>query len=149
MKELWQLCGIVVFWLSWPALWIYLRGTKRTRVIVTAGDKVLLVKGWLGAGQWILPGGGTHRGENPLKAAVREVREETGIKLDPVSLKTLDTMEVREYGFRFTCVIYVADLKDAPALKPQPLEITEVAWVSRSDLANLSPLTSRLLAEWS
>lgn len=149
MKKLWQLSGIIAFWLSWPALRLYLNNTRRTRVIVTSGDKVLLVKVWLGAGQWILPGGGIHRNENPLTAAIREAREETGIELDPVSLKTLDNIEAREYGFKFSCVVYVADLPDTPELRPQLLEVTEAAWVDKPQLNNLSPLTSRLLGKWS
>lgn len=51
-------------------------------VVVTnlTGD-VLLLKHSYGPDVWSLPGGGLRRGEDPLEAARREVREELGIEL--------------------------------------------------------------------
>lgn len=58
------------------------------RVVLTdAGGRILLfhaVTEDVGpAGWWELPGGGIDEGESYLEAAVREVREETGLVLDP------------------------------------------------------------------
>ncbi|MBI1857139.1 NUDIX hydrolase [Candidatus Saccharibacteria bacterium] len=52
-------------------------------------DQILVTKNWMGNGKWSLPGGGLHHGEEPAIGAVREVLEETGIKLKPASLKLL------------------------------------------------------------
>ena len=61
------------------------------RVVLTdAGGRVLLFHvltpdeepdGW-----WELPGGGIDPGESYLEAAVREIREETGLDLDPAQV---------------------------------------------------------------
>jgi len=61
------------------------------RVVLTdAGGRVLLfhaVTPEVGpAGWWELPGGGIDGGESYLEAAVREVREETGLLLDPATI---------------------------------------------------------------
>ncbi|GAA3371619.1 hypothetical protein GCM10020367_23020 [Streptomyces sannanensis] len=50
--------------------------------------------------QWTLPGGGMDHGEDPLDTVVREVEEETGYAMEPVSLLGLDSVR-RAYPRRF------------------------------------------------
>jgi 8-oxo-dGTP pyrophosphatase MutT (NUDIX family) len=150
MSRLWRWTGIAAFWASWPLLWIYLLNTRRTRLIIFSGNKkVLLVKGWLGAGQWGLPGGGVHKGESPVQAAIREVKEETGIVLDPEALEFVHELRIKEYGLQCRAGIYVVQLKDEPKVTPQRWEITEVKWLAADELSHLGPLTKQLLADWS
>lgn len=54
-------------------------------VIITDGDHVLLGH-VTGQPQWDLPKGGIDAGESPLQAAVRELREETGLRVNPSQL---------------------------------------------------------------
>lgn len=51
-------------------------------VIVDAEDRILLAH-WNDSGRsgWTMPGGGLEDGEDPARAVVREVREETGYKV--------------------------------------------------------------------
>jgi len=58
------------------------RPASRVLLVDPAG-RVLLFRG---AGWWFAPGGGIRPGESGTTAAVREVREETGIVLDPAQL---------------------------------------------------------------
>jgi 8-oxo-dGTP diphosphatase len=62
----------------------------RVLVFVTDGDDVLLLRGALTKRIWpgLLNGLGGHleAGEDPLGAAIREVREESGIELRPIDL---------------------------------------------------------------
>ena len=53
-------------------------------------------------GKWDLPGGFLEEGEHPLDAVVRELREETGLEIEPLELVAI---EVDVYG----------DADDAPA----------------------------------
>lgn len=58
-------------------------------VLADAGGRVLLfhmVTREVPGGWWELPGGGIDPGESHLEAAVREIREETGLVLDPAQV---------------------------------------------------------------
>ncbi len=61
------------------------------RVVLTdAGGRILLFHAVTAdvppPGWWELPGGGIDEGESYLEAAVREIREETGLVLDPAAV---------------------------------------------------------------
>lgn len=134
MKHLTQKLGVIAFWLSWPLLFVYLRIGSRTRVLVVCGEKVLVVRSWHGSGKWSLPGGGLHRGEDPKVGAVRELREETGLVVEPAVLKHLisGTQNTRGLKYDYDCFSVVID-KEQP-LRPQMFEVAEAAWKSVSEL---------------
>lgn len=46
------------------------------------------------AGFWTLPGGGIDFGEDPAEGMVREVREETGLHVQPVRVAGIDSLVV-------------------------------------------------------
>jgi len=56
-------------------------------VMILDGNKVLmcrrLSRGYNGYGQWALVGGNVEFGETPEQAAIREVKEETDLDIDP------------------------------------------------------------------
>ena len=55
-------------------------------VVGDAGDRVMAFERADLPGQWQLPQGGIHRGEEPLEAAWRELGEEAGLGPDDVRL---------------------------------------------------------------
>lgn len=129
MRKLWLIIGRIGFVLVWPLLWIYLQKGKRTRVVIIAEGKVLVVKGWLSDGSWSLPGGGLHYKEDPIVGAIREVREETGLILKPDQLRKLyeGTSKAHRLPFKYIC--YSAQLPKITSVKNQPGEIIESAWL--------------------
>jgi 8-oxo-dGTP pyrophosphatase MutT (NUDIX family) len=130
MKRLWRVLGTASFWLSWPALRLYLHWTRRTRVLIVCGDEVLVLQKWLYVREWSLPGGGMHRSEDPLQGALREVREETGIELQPPQLSELLRERFYDKGLSFDCYYFVCRLSQKPALKLHSSEILAVQWMS-------------------
>ena len=53
------------------------------RVLAIDPDgRVLLIRHSYGSSEWMLPGGGLARGEDPVVGGLREVVEETGCRLD-------------------------------------------------------------------
>ncbi|WP_291313881.1 TIGR00730 family Rossman fold protein [Corynebacterium sp. UBA2622] len=94
-----------------------------------------------------LPGGKFEPGETPLQAAVREVREEVGLALDPAELVALGTFTAaasNEPGHQVHATVYT--LRGASrAGKPRAsAEIAELAWVDPADPGGtvLAPLLS-------
>jgi len=68
----------------WRLMRMQVRGTNAL-VFDPAGRLLLVRHSYHAQDQWLLPGGGLGRGEDPVQTAVREVREETGCELiDPV-----------------------------------------------------------------
>ncbi|HEY0619506.1 MAG TPA: NUDIX domain-containing protein [Kribbella sp.] len=64
-------------------------------VVLRRGDEVLLLlranTGYMD-GYWAVPAGHVEQGESALTAALREVREEVGVKIDPADLVPVTAM---------------------------------------------------------
>lgn len=73
------------------------------------------------AGQWALPGGRGDEGETSLETALRELREEVGLRIDPSRhAGTLDDFETRS-GFVITPEVFFGPAQ--PQLTPDPEEV--------------------------
>ncbi len=77
---------------------------RAARVVLLADGSVLLQQGF-DPGQpdngrwWLTPGGGLNDGETIEDAAVREVREETGLQLSPAQLGPVIATRVASFEF--------------------------------------------------
>ncbi|MBL7160504.1 MAG: 8-oxo-dGTP diphosphatase [Candidatus Aenigmarchaeota archaeon] len=82
-----------------------------TLCYVFQDEQVLLQKkaeGLFGGGKWNAPGGKIKFAESPTRAAIREVREETGLEVD--NLKPAGLLNfIEEKGKAFLVHIFVAD----------------------------------------
>jgi ADP-ribose pyrophosphatase YjhB (NUDIX family) len=93
-------------------------------VVRDDAGRVLLLRHrmWARGRQWGLPSGFAARGEEFSETVVREVREETGLVVEPGRLVRLRT------GFRLRIeVAYEATLRGGE-LKLDPFEILEARW---------------------
>ena len=107
----------LLFWLSWPIIYIVVTDTDRTRIMIQKDDSILLVSGWLSDGRWQLPGGGVKRRENFAKAALREMEEEVGIKTALSNLKYLGERQIKDNGLRYICHYFL--LKELGSINPK------------------------------
>jgi 8-oxo-dGTP pyrophosphatase MutT (NUDIX family) len=110
-----------------------------------AAGRVLLVRHRYGAQQWMLPGSGVQRGKAPIDAALRELREERGLRAAVPSLfaRYQSTAE----GRRDTIDLFFAHVTGEPIA--DGVELATARFFAPGDLpVELSPATKRRLAEW-
>jgi 8-oxo-dGTP pyrophosphatase MutT (NUDIX family) len=97
------------------------------KCLLTHDGRVLMVRHSYGRRDvWYLPGGGVRRGEPPLDAAAREMREELG--LGDLRFRALAMFETRleRVDVRLTCAH--AAVADPSAVSPDPVEIADIGW---------------------
>jgi 8-oxo-dGTP pyrophosphatase MutT (NUDIX family) len=115
-------------------------------VIVTnlSGD-VLLLKHSYGPDVWGLPGGGLGRGEDPLEAARREVREELGIEL--ARIEPIGTLEEVLSGSPHTAHLFAATCDRQP--RPDGREVVVARFFPSHSLPEpLGKTTRARIAAW-
>ncbi|HWV24724.1 MAG TPA: NUDIX domain-containing protein [Thermomicrobiales bacterium] len=116
-------------------------------IAVDPADRVLLVKTryqkW-----WSLPGGGVHRRETPEAAAVRELREETGIRIVPEDVSLAGLLTNVNEGKSDYIAVFAASVSGDTTSSPG-IEIAETGWFPLDALpGDSSPATRCRLAEW-
>jgi 8-oxo-dGTP pyrophosphatase MutT (NUDIX family) len=94
------------------------------------------------AGQWALPGGRLDPGEGPLEAALREVDEEIGLRLDAGSvIGWLDDYPTRS-GYVITPIVLWGGAD--PHLQPSPAEVLALYRVGLHALRDGTPRHVRI-----
>ncbi len=134
--------GRLLFWVTWPGIWLTLKSSPpRTRVVLHYKGQVLVLRNWLGTGEWGLPGGGLHRGEEPVAGGVREVAEEVGLTLKPSDLHELGRYHLRSSGIKIRYVAFWVECRTKPAIVVDGKEVVAAQWVDLDKLEEY-PLTS-------
>jgi 8-oxo-dGTP pyrophosphatase MutT (NUDIX family) len=102
----------------------------RAQVVLIENGRVLMVRLQRpGRSFWVLPGGAIESGETPQEAAIREVREETGLQVTIDRLlfveepRTVGDIEIRSPRHTFLV------RRIGGNLAPQLDEVAEVAWL--------------------
>lgn len=115
-------------------------------IVLDPADRIVLVRHTYVA-RWHLPGGGVKSGERVEAAAVREVREETGLDV-PVEALAGVFHNRAEYKDDHV-VLFVTRCARPEALRAsEGMEIAETGWFALDALPELSPATARRIAAW-
>lgn len=137
-----------LIWYPWQ-LYKYVLGllgfrTFGARVIAQKGGKILLMRPTYIKGLY-LPGGGVDRGEDPMTAAIRELREEAGIEMKDIKL--LGLYHSRREKRDDYIAIYTAQFKSQKVRKN--FEVQALVWCDPRKLpADTSPATRRRIEEF-
>jgi 8-oxo-dGTP pyrophosphatase MutT (NUDIX family) len=104
--------------------------------VVTSKLGVLVGRRRDGNPPWTLPGGWVEPGESPADTAVREVREETGLDVQPGQV-----LGQRVHPAKGCAMTYIActPTDGIDVSVPEPDEITDVCWVGLDEATRLLP----------
>ncbi len=103
--------------------------------------------------QWGIPGGKQEVGESNLDAAIREIREECGVLLDPLHLHPIHVGPC--YGkdgnnFWVTAYLYkqtipFEDMTSENGFKIQPMELLNLC---QDNISPFAPFNNRVISSW-
>lgn len=96
-----------------------------------SGLKILLIKD--GYGRWTWPKGNIEKGETSQNAAIREIREEVGLK----NIRLIDKIDSIKYFYRLkgklifkTVYLYLFEAEGNENLKVLKAEINDAKWLA-------------------
>lgn len=116
-------------------------------VIVLRGAQILLVRRrHHGAGSWATPGGYLDPGEGFEACAVRETREETGLRLGEVAVVAVSN-DLHEDGKHNVTVWLSARVESGEAIVAAPDELDAVGWFAWDRLPRPIYLSTRNFLE--
>lgn len=112
-------------------------------ILLCHEDRLLLEKR-RDCGVWGLPGGGIKRGETEAKGIIREVWEETGIRITEAQLQKLKVFQDRDRiasfpdgsVWRMVVYLYRVELKEEPKLRCSA-ESKDIRFFAREELKDL------------
>jgi mutator protein MutT len=107
---------------------------------IKSGDKVLFLKRQSNkpeANTWGVPGGKIDAGETAKNAVIREVSEETGLKLNAKTVHYFGKVYAKGESNDFVLHLFEASVKDPSAVTINPTEHQNYTWVSLKDSLKL------------
>ncbi len=126
-----------LYLLTRPLSNLVLHNSTRVRVIVRCENDILLIRSSFGHQDWSLPGGGVKKNELLVAAAARELREETGVKLEAADFKEIGTAYLprTQKWPRAHITFFFVEVTKKPALHVTRWhEIMEADWFNEAQL---------------
>ena len=103
-------------------------------ILVNSNHEIAMAKVNRGffTGHWTLPGGFVDYAEHPVEGAVREVKEELGLKvnIDPNDIIQIAERIFTSEGIQFLSFTYKCKVDGEVAFNPKADEIEEARWFS-------------------
>ncbi len=135
MNKLRITLGRIIYFLLLPFFRILTNNSIRTRVVIIKDNKILCVKDIIGRGVWTTPGGGLHKNEDKFIGAVREIKEEVGMVVDPKDLIFYKTIQLNKPFAKQTQHLFVYEAQEVN-ITLQKNEIADFSWLSIDELNN-------------
>lgn len=108
-------------------------------VILDENKNILLVKATYNRFHpWGLPGGGLEYGEHPEEAVIREVWEETGLRVCVEKLLLINTLRPDRVGMYYLCRVTGGTFYPSD-------EVSEFAYFSLENLPDVRPIDRQML----
>lgn len=89
-------------------------------------------------GKWGVPAGKVDPGEELLQAMNRELREETGIRLESTHFNFFNKIFVRHGDYDFVYHMYHVNLSNIPEVRLSESEHQRYTWVNPSEALNMN-----------
>ncbi len=104
--------------------------------LVPDGERLLVLRraGAHGAGTWGLPGGHQEFGESPEQTAVREVAEETGLRVLAAARRGFTDDPMPEIGRHYVTLFVECRVVAGEARILEPDKATDLAWLTPAEL---------------
>ncbi|WBU55563.1 NUDIX domain-containing protein [Paracoccus sediminicola] len=114
------------------------------RAAILNADRLLVVNAYpphYGSDLWCLPGGGAEAGQSLHENLIREVMEETGLRVSVGALILVNEFKDSKAGFHQVDLIHRASLVDSDGerivLEDPEGVVNRARWVTRAELAKL------------
>jgi len=107
-------------------------------ILLDEKKRVLLGKraGGMEAGKWSLVGGKPEKGESAEEAVKREVKEEIGLKFEPIFYQKAKGID-KKRGIKWRSTRFLGRIKSTQKLDDDKSEFSEIKFFSSKELDNL------------
>ena len=122
--------------------------SKGVYIAVWYDGQILLIKNSYKR-YFTLPGGGINKKETFVQAAARELREETGIRVDSQKLEFFGPIESKHEYKHDVVYFWEVELADKPTVKVDQREVIWASFMDKDTALNMeiSPVVQRYLLE--